>query len=102
MVPSFRFNLFSLFLFPFGSKSATIFNHARNFNAPPLTEPDLKISLIRLFSKTHTTDDSVYKLYTILGCGSGYWPGAFNTCLRDGLEVDISEMGYARGEAIIL
>ncbi len=34
MVPSFRFNLFSLFLLPFGVKSATIFNLVRNFNAP--------------------------------------------------------------------
>jgi hypothetical protein len=28
----------------------------------PLTEPDLWISHIRLFSKTHATGDSVYKL----------------------------------------
>ena len=37
----------------------------------PLTEPDLWISHIRLFSKTHVTGDSVYKLCTIRGFGSG-------------------------------
>jgi len=37
MVPSFRFNLFSLLLLPFGIKSATIFNLVRNFNAPHRT-----------------------------------------------------------------
>jgi len=37
----------------------------------PLTEPDLQISHIRLFSKTHKTGDSVYKLCTILGSGRG-------------------------------
>jgi len=36
----------------------------------PLTERDLWISHIPLFSKTHTRDDSVYKLYTIFGYGS--------------------------------
>jgi hypothetical protein len=37
MVLSFRFNLFSLFLLPFGTKSATIFNHVKNFNVPHRT-----------------------------------------------------------------
>jgi hypothetical protein len=37
----------------------------------PLTEPDLWISHIRLFSKTHKTGDSVYKWCTIVGSGSG-------------------------------
>ena len=37
IVPSFRFNLFSLFLLPFGIKSATLFNRMRNFNAPHRT-----------------------------------------------------------------
>ena len=36
-----------------------------------LTEPDVKISLIRLFSKTHVRRDSVYKLCTMRGCGNG-------------------------------
>ena len=37
----------------------------------PLTEPDLQISHIRLFSKTHTTGENAYKSCTILGFGSG-------------------------------
>jgi hypothetical protein len=37
MVPSFRFNLFSLLLLPFGIKSATVFNHVKNFNVPHRT-----------------------------------------------------------------
>jgi len=37
MVSHFRFNLFSLFLLPFGIKSATLFNLVRNFNAPHRT-----------------------------------------------------------------
>jgi len=37
MVPSLRFNLFSLFLLPFGIKSATIFSLMGNFNAPHRT-----------------------------------------------------------------
>ena len=31
---SIRYNLFSLLLLPFGIKSATIFNHVKNFNVP--------------------------------------------------------------------
>jgi hypothetical protein len=37
----------------------------------PLTEPDVRIARIRLFSKTHPTGDSVYRWCTIRGVGSG-------------------------------
>ncbi len=37
----------------------------------PLTEPDLWISHIRLFGKTHTTVRNVYRLCMIRGVGSG-------------------------------
>ena len=36
-----------------------------------LTEPDLWIPHIRLFSKPHVAGDKVYKLWTIRGLGSG-------------------------------
>ena len=37
----------------------------------PLTEPDLWISHIRLFGKTHVTGDRIYRLCTMRGWGSG-------------------------------
>ncbi len=37
----------------------------------PLTEPYVRISRIRLLSKTHVHGDSVYRLCTIRGLGSG-------------------------------
>ena len=47
-----RFALYSLLLFSFDLKSVTIFNHVKA-TSMSLTEPDLWISHIRLFSKTH-------------------------------------------------
>ena len=51
MVFSFRFLLYSLFLRPFGLRSVTIFKPCEK-TSMPLTEPDLQISSIRLFSLT--------------------------------------------------
>jgi hypothetical protein len=36
-----------------------------------LTEPDLQISHIRLFSRVHRTGESVLRLWIIRGVGSG-------------------------------
>ncbi len=36
-----------------------------------LTEPDVSIADIRLFSESHDTGDSVYRLWMIRGFGSG-------------------------------
>ena len=66
---SFRFLLYSLFLRPFGLRSVTIFKPYEK-TSMPLTEPDLQISSIRLFSLTHLAPDNV-KLCTILGLGNG-------------------------------
>jgi len=71
MIPPFRFSLFSLFLFPFTLEECHNIQPCGE-TSTPLTEPDLKISFIRLFGKTHTTSDSVYMLCTILGFGNGY------------------------------
>ena len=67
--PAFRFILYSLFLRPFGLRSVTIFEPYEK-TSMPLTEPDLQISCIRLFSLTHLAPDNV-KLCTILGLGNG-------------------------------
>ena len=69
MVFSFRFLLYSLLLRPFGLRSVTIFKPYEK-TSMPLTEPDLQISSIRLFSLTHLAPDNV-KLCTILGLGNG-------------------------------
>lgn len=70
MISSFRFDLYSQLALLFRCEECHNIQPCEVISTP-LTEPDLKISLIRLFGQTHRADDKVYIGTMIRGSGSG-------------------------------
>jgi len=72
MVSSFRFSLFSLFSLLFRFEECHNIQPCEE-TSMPLTEPDLWISHIRLFSKTHETDhNGRFNIRALSALGSPY------------------------------
>ena len=70
MVSFFRFALYSLLTLLFRYEECHNIQPWKDASMP-LTEPDLQISHIRLFNRTHLTGDNVNRLCLIAGTGSG-------------------------------